>query len=93
MVETFTGKPYIEIRIGSYSLRYFRNKKPEDLFWHRDQEDRTIWLLYGEVNLQYDNQIPQQLQILKSAFIPRMKFHRVISDLPFLMLIQRRNYV
>lgn len=93
MAATFTGKPYYELSICSYSLRYFRNKIPEELFWHRDNEDRRVWLLWGNAKLQYDNQIPQQLQLLKSAYIPKMIFHRVISDVPFLMLIKRRNYV
>ncbi len=91
MVEIFTGdleKPYKHIKIGSWVLRYFSNKNPKNLFWHRDLETRKIWKIFGDVQIQIDNQLPQDL---KRIMIEKMVYHRVISKKPFLILIKTFN--
>lgn len=88
MVETFTGnlkKPYVHIKIFGWSIRYFHNTNPQDLFWHRDNETRRIWKVFGDVKIQLDNQLPQDL---KNIIIDKMVYHRVISSKPFMILIK-----
>lgn len=89
MVEIFTGnleKPYAHIKIGSWVLRYFHNKNPKNLFWHRDNETRKIWKVFGDVKIQMDDQLPQDL---KNIIIQKMVYHRVISSKPFMILIKQ----
>jgi len=81
-------KPYYQIKLFNYILRFFPNKNPRDLFWHRDKYDRRISLLYGDVELQYDNDIPFKMDLFDSYFIMSEEYHRVISDKPFLILIK-----
>ncbi len=87
MVEIFTGnleKPYWQIRIGSWAVRYFRNNN-SNLFWHRDIDSRKIWKIYGDVKIQRDNQLPQDLT---NTFIEKMTYHRVIAKKCFIILIK-----
>lgn len=78
-------KPYKEIKLFGYMLRYFSGK---DLVWHRDNEDRIVILLYGTVDLQLDSRIPERMKLFKKYSIPKMSFHRVITDNSFLVLIK-----
>lgn len=83
-----TEKPYKELSLGRYKLRYFSNKNPKELFWHRDENNRKIRLIYGNVQLQFDNRMPFDVIKWYKYKIKKMEYHRVISDKPFLMLIK-----
>ena len=53
---------------------------PEDLVWHRDAEDRTIKVISSNGwKLQIDNELPKDLIMGESHFIPKEKYHRVIK--------------
>ena len=89
MVEIFTGnseKPYIHIQFGNWVLRYFHNKNPEKLFWHRDHETRKIWKIFGNVEIQLDNMLPKKLTCIT---IKKGIYHRVISKSRFMILIKK----
>jgi hypothetical protein len=52
----------------------------EDLVWHRDAEDRTIKVISSNGwKLQMDNELPKDLIIGESHFIPKKEYHRVIK--------------
>ena len=51
-----------------------------DLIWHRDDEDREITILEGNGwQFQRDNELPLELKVGDSIFIPRHQVHRVIK--------------
>jgi hypothetical protein len=85
---TSSGNPYKQIKLLSYKLRYFQNKNPRDLFWHRDTEDRWVWKIFGNVKIQMDNELPNDLKMFNNTHIPKNTFHRVIANRPFLILIK-----
>jgi hypothetical protein len=78
---------YKELKLGRYHLRYFPNKQPEKLFWHRDENDRNVRLLFGDVELQFDNELPTKMSLFKSNKIQGMTYHRVISKGRFIVFI------
>ena len=50
------------------------------LIWHTDQEDRTVTVLEGKGwQFQRDNELPLELKVGDSIFIPRHQVHRVIK--------------
>ena len=52
----------------------------EDLYWHRDKEDREIHVLHGkEWYLQIDEELPRLLHVNSKMFIPKNTWHRLIS--------------
>ena len=53
--------------------------EPEDLVWHRDEEDRTITVIEGQGwQLQYNGWIPILLEEGKQYHIPKQLYHRLI---------------
>ena len=89
MVENTTGnKPYKSIHLDKFTeIRTF--KDPTRLFWHRDLEDRMVKLLEGEVEIQFDNELPHKLEVLEKIFIKKLTYHRVISKKPFTILLEK----
>ena len=81
---------YKQIKIGNYILRYFPNKDKRKLFWHRDEKNREIRVLFGSVKLQLDNELPSFLKKFYKYNISKNVYHRVISDNPFLILIKEK---
>lgn len=52
----------------------------DDLVWHRDKEDRTIKVISSNGwKLQMDNELPKDLIMGESHFIPKKEYHRVIK--------------
>ena len=52
----------------------------DELKWHRDQYDRTVFVESGKGwKLQMDEELPQDLQEGQKYFIPKKTFHRVIK--------------
>lgn len=72
-----TPKPYVEdgsIRIFSPDVFDY------ELEWHVDFEDRIIKVIDSSGwKLQFDNQIPQGLEINQEIFIEKMTWHRIIK--------------
>ena len=91
-MENFSGKdkPYIVVYShDKMEIRYFPNENPRELFWHRDLENRLIYLKYGNVKIQLDNELPIQMNEDDPIFIEKETFHRVISDSPFILKIYK----
>lgn len=87
MVDLDINSIYKQIRIGKYILRYFPNKNPRDLFWHRDKQNRDVKLIIGDVKIQKDNQLPEKMKLFKTYTINKNEYHRVISSKCFLIFI------
>jgi hypothetical protein len=83
-------KPYKELKLGKYILRYFSCEDPKQLFWHRDNNERKVKILFGFVRLQLEDNLPFYLMNFKTYLIPKMTFHRVLSKSPFLILIKEK---
>ena len=81
-------KPYKELRLGRYILRYFPNKNNRELFWHRDKKDREIRVIFGFVKLQLDDELPFHLLNFKKYQIPKEVYHRVIAKKSFIVLLK-----
>lgn len=82
VAEISSGKPYEEFNlVNGDRLRVFNNTPEEDLVWHRDKEDRWV---YVEDNigwkLQLDDELPILLEVGKMYVIPEMTYHRLIKD-------------
>jgi len=62
-------------------LRIFYQEAPSDeLVWHRDHNDRTIFVKEGTGwKIQFDNELPKQLQLGKTYDIPKNVYHRIIK--------------
>lgn len=73
--------PYQETINEENRVRVFTESvEDEELKWHRDREDRVVKVL--ESNrwyLQMDNELPKELIIGESYFIPQGAYHRVIK--------------
>jgi quercetin dioxygenase-like cupin family protein len=91
MADHSTGNPYKELTLFSWKIRYFPNKNPKDLYWHRDKSNRNIYLLKGNLKLQYDNGLPFEMKKFNKYNIMKMEYHRVISNKPFLLLIKEKT--
>ena len=72
--------PYKDLEVtDQYIIREFNeNIDPIELLWHRDDEDRTIEIL--EVGkgwkIQFDDQLPFDLEPEMRIFMMRHKWHR-----------------
>lgn len=86
-------KPYKEIDFGNNKVRHFENFDPKDLYWHKDEFDREIFLVEGEVQIQLDNELPVKLRKFKRFYIPKETYHRVIATGSFTILIKEKPYV
>jgi len=81
---TLSTKPYyiIENEHFKYYIkerRVFENYRPEELFWHRDTENRIITLVEGECQIQKDNSLPINIDNGSIVFIEKMKYHRLLT--------------
>jgi hypothetical protein len=54
---------------------------PDELKWHRDDEDRLITILEAGKGwgFQHDNKLPYKLEVGDTLFILRHEWHRVIK--------------
>ena len=90
MVETSTGNPYQIIDSeDNWEIRYFKNEDPRQLFWHRDKELRKCELLWGDIEFQNENQLPQKMYPGQSIYIPEERYHRVIANDSFAVKIYK----
>ena len=65
----------------------------EELIWHRDKEDRELYLVKGEGwYLQIDNKLPAPIE-KKSIFkIPKETWHRIINKKGVELILNVRKY-
>jgi len=73
---------YSQENIGQTKFRrvFTENVDSEELVWHRDREDREVFVESGNGwMLQMDNELPQVLQEGQTYFIPKETYHRVIK--------------
>ena len=79
-----TGKrPYTDILIDEYCVQrtFDANVDSQELYWHRDDEDRIVEVLNAGKgwSLQFDNELPFTLDKGATIFILRHEWHRVIK--------------
>ena len=82
-------KPYEIVEVGiDYQIRRFSiNVDPEELLWHRDNEDRLIEVISGsEWYLQKENLLPEKLKINENYFIRNREWHRIIKGIDDLII-------
>lgn len=75
-------KPYFETRLENDTIyRRFEGTVDEsDLVWHRDHNDRQVIVKESQGwQLQFDNELPIQLEEGKTYFIQREQYHRLIK--------------
>lgn len=74
-------KPYTDTKIDKNT--FIRTFKPdvesEELVWHRDKKDRNVFIMEnsGGWMLQMDNELPKELKVNTTYFIPKETYHRV----------------
>ena len=76
-------RPYTDIeKTDKYIIREFdENIDPIELMWHRDNEDRVVEILDPGQGwkLQFENELPWDLEPQMSICILRHEWHRVIK--------------
>jgi quercetin dioxygenase-like cupin family protein len=76
-------RPYSDIQIDDHCVlrRFDANVESQELYWHRDDEDRSVEVMEcGEGwKMQYDNLLPITLTPGTTLFILRHEWHRVIK--------------
>jgi len=75
-------KPYTETDLGNNLFRriFHSNTNPTELVWHRDYEDRTMTVLFGDDwEFQFDNELPFKLYTGTTVDIPMGVYHRMIK--------------
>jgi hypothetical protein len=76
-------KPYTDLEVTKeYIIREFSDDiDPIELLWHRDNEDRLIEILEPGQGwkLQFENELPWDLEPNMSLTILRHDWHRVIK--------------
>lgn len=74
--------PYSDIKVAEKVVyrTFDQNIDDHELVWHRDLEDRKITVIKGQGwYFQMENQLPVELKVGVSIFIPKMEYHRVIK--------------
>jgi hypothetical protein len=75
-------KPYQDEALSKNSwVRTFdpSNTNSSEYVWHRDKKDRILTVLCGNGwKLQFDNQIPEVINIKDIIYIPKYTYHRLI---------------
>ena len=77
-------KPFEDFEKGIYSNVFTRVFKEDiedkQLIWHKDKKDRTVKVIYGTGwKLQYDNQLPFELETGQNYHIKKEEFHRLLK--------------
>lgn len=80
-------KPYTNHQILNSFVRIFpADTDDKELYWHVDEYNRIITILKGDWFLQYDNQIPIELEQNKSYLIKKESYHRLIKGIDELII-------
>lgn len=75
-------RPYKQVTIseGVFAREFSSKADPEELVWHRDQEDRLITVTESAGwKIQRDNEMPVEMKAGDQFFIPALEWHRVIK--------------
>jgi quercetin dioxygenase-like cupin family protein len=65
----------------------------EELVWHRDKEDRDVFIVEGDGwYIQKDNELPQLMQKGSIFKIPKETWHRIINKNGVNLVINVRKY-
>ena len=86
--------PFKESRVGNKIVRRFsEGVDSEELTWHRDREDRIVFVKEGsEWLLQMENELPIKLVVGSSYKIPKNTYHRIMKGAGELVVeIQERS--
>ncbi len=83
-------KPFVEFQTSdTTALRMFDPLAPDHLYkWHRDNEKRKITPI-GKTDgwkFQFDNQLPQNLELGKTLVVEKGEWHRLIKGIDKLVL-------
>ena len=75
-------KPFEDFEKSIYSNVFTRVFKEDiedkQLIWHKDRKDRVVKVIYGTGwKLQYDNELPTELEIGQNYYIKKEQFHRL----------------
>jgi len=75
------AKPYYDLTVSENEwIRTFESPKPEDLVWHRDEQNRRVRVIEGHGwKFQYDNQIPVDIMPDSEFVVESMVYHRLIK--------------
>ena len=83
-------KPYKDLEVtDEYIIREFDdNIDPIELMWHRDDEDRVVEIIEPGKGwkIQFENELPWDLEPNMSVCILRHEWHRVIKGTDTLKL-------
>jgi hypothetical protein len=88
-------RPYIDLETGidengeHYVIRKFDSDIDiEELYWHRDDEDRGVEILEcgRGWKIQFDNELPIDIEPGTKIFIIRHEWHRVIKGSGHLLI-------
>ena len=72
---------------------FFKNSHEEELVWHRDKEDRDVFLIEGDSwYIQRENELPQLIQKDFVFKIPKDTWHRVINKNGKNLIINIKKY-
>jgi len=81
------SNPYIDEKLNNRTIirTFSKDVLSEELVWHRDRENRIVTVLEGEGwEIQFDDCLPESLEIGKEYVIPAYTFHRIkrgVTDL------------
>ena len=73
--------PFTDDIVNEWFERTFdEDVAEEEMVWHRDKRERSIHVLEGKGwKIQFDNELPTELEKGKYYVIPEMDYHRVIK--------------
>jgi hypothetical protein len=75
-------KPFDDFEKSIYDKVFTRvfkqNIEDKQLIWHKDRKDRVVKVIWGTGwKLQYDNELPTELEIGQNYYIKKEQFHRL----------------
>jgi hypothetical protein len=75
-------KPFEDFEKSIYDKVFTRvfkeNIEDKQLIWHKDRKDRVVKVIYGTGwKLQYDNELPTELEPGQNYYIKKEEFHRL----------------
>ena len=73
-------KPYNQKNLnnGVFLRTFSKDILSEELVWHRDHYDRIVEVLEGDNwEIQFENQLPQTLNVGEEYVIPAYTYHRI----------------
>ena len=75
-------KPFEDFENSIYKNVFTRvikeDVEDQQLIWHKDRKDRVVKVIYGTGwKLQYDNELPTDLELGKTYYINKEQFHRL----------------